>query len=574
MPSITTWMRLEPICRDPDLRTGPQARVFDPLWLLARQWQIGELNGEDAGTPIQAHWQGRCAPITRFWPGQLPAGQVPGQPCDLQQMPLETLVERRPRPPLHENSASLRWAVDSGLLFMRLLDDAKLGTLKAPLLQHFALAQQGTGMAGTQPEARELLQLMAGRVPDGRRLAAFAKAAASTTTPAWPPAWRLAAAQRKKFIALLLRWDAEQRALWSLPDPAAGDDSWQRDRFEYSFHVAAHDGQQETVLSAHEYLGGRLDWYHLDAWDGGARSLAASVDAPLPGIDRRVIPSPVNFTGAPARRFWEMEDTRLDFSLVPMSPGDVAQLLLCQQATAYGHDWFQIPVDLPVGHLVRSDALIVTDTFGLRTSIPPTNAGAQGWSLYQQARADDTSQSATNLLYLAPALTQSLEARPVEDVTLLRDEMANLAWAVESTVEGVVEQRVARAAAPPPSDSAPDADGLPSYRLATAVAPNWIPLGPVRLPAGADGEPGALVLQRAILQPLTGAASPAVPQGALIGSGALQIPDEEVPREGVRLTTQVQFARWINGHALLWSSHRKQPGRGEGSSGLQFDVLR
>ena len=29
--------------------TSLQARIYDPLWLLPRQWQFGEFEGEDNG---------------------------------------------------------------------------------------------------------------------------------------------------------------------------------------------------------------------------------------------------------------------------------------------------------------------------------------------------------------------------------------------------------------------------------------------------------------------------------------------------------------------------------------------
>ena len=51
MSSITTWMRLEPGSRTGDMSSGLQARIYDPLWLLARQWQVGEFQGEDNGSP-------------------------------------------------------------------------------------------------------------------------------------------------------------------------------------------------------------------------------------------------------------------------------------------------------------------------------------------------------------------------------------------------------------------------------------------------------------------------------------------------------------------------------------------
>ena len=37
-----TWLRLEGSNRDPDLAEGLAAQISDPLWSLARQWQVGE----------------------------------------------------------------------------------------------------------------------------------------------------------------------------------------------------------------------------------------------------------------------------------------------------------------------------------------------------------------------------------------------------------------------------------------------------------------------------------------------------------------------------------------------------
>ena len=57
MGSITSWIRLEPRGRDDDMTDAVHARVYDPLWMLARQWQMGEFQGEDTGTPVLARWR-------------------------------------------------------------------------------------------------------------------------------------------------------------------------------------------------------------------------------------------------------------------------------------------------------------------------------------------------------------------------------------------------------------------------------------------------------------------------------------------------------------------------------------
>jgi hypothetical protein len=53
----------------------------------------------------------------------------------------------------------------------------------------------------------------------------------------------------------------------------------------------------------------------------------------------------------------------------------------------------------------------------------------------------------------------------------------------------------------------------------------------------------------------------------------LSLFEEEVPRSGLRLVRQFQYARWLDGSTFLWLARRKGVGRGEGSSGLRFDSV-
>ena len=71
--SITSWTRLEPHCRDADMGRSISARLFDPLWLMARQWQMGEFQAADAGTPVQARVRATSAMLSRCHLGELPA---------------------------------------------------------------------------------------------------------------------------------------------------------------------------------------------------------------------------------------------------------------------------------------------------------------------------------------------------------------------------------------------------------------------------------------------------------------------------------------------------------------------
>ena len=125
MPSITTWARLEPQTAADDIATGFAARVHDPLWLLARQWQVGEFQGEDAGTPIVARWRARVTPMTRYVAGTDPA-EHPARcaevrcrmPCRWRRWSSGSRCDSRR---LVDGLDGLRLAVESGQHFLRLL---------------------------------------------------------------------------------------------------------------------------------------------------------------------------------------------------------------------------------------------------------------------------------------------------------------------------------------------------------------------------------------------------------------------------------------------------------------------
>ena len=128
MPSITSWMRLEPRSRNAEMNDSVQARIYDPLWLLARQWQMGEFQGEDNGSPVMARWRAEAAPLTRYHAGAIaPNTQVDAPRLRRDGMPLETLVERevvrRPDDAARgrKNSA---WPRRAGQQFLRLLEAA------------------------------------------------------------------------------------------------------------------------------------------------------------------------------------------------------------------------------------------------------------------------------------------------------------------------------------------------------------------------------------------------------------------------------------------------------------------
>src|SRR5260221_294209 len=89
-PTITTWNRVEGRPRTVDFNRALRAEVSDALWMLTRQWQTGEFNGEDAGSPAAIRASLSTTRLTRFRPGDAPAQDFNDD------VPFETQVERRP----------------------------------------------------------------------------------------------------------------------------------------------------------------------------------------------------------------------------------------------------------------------------------------------------------------------------------------------------------------------------------------------------------------------------------------------------------------------------------------------
>ncbi|PWT73782.1 MAG: hypothetical protein C5B46_04995 [Proteobacteria bacterium] len=573
MGSITSWVRLEPRCRDDELTDSTHARIYDPLWMLARQWQAAEFQGEDTGSPVMARWRGDSAPITRYYAGAIKKdSNISASRYDAAAMPLEALVERQP---LHgaANQGSLRLAVESGMHFLRMMDAQPMSrSYRDDFLKLYALLPPTDGERnGADAETLSYWKLMAGRALDARRLVAAFRNAAGKRIPI-PAALPIAAGDKAEVDGAINEWLSQNDSLFALPQADASD-AWNAERLEYAFSIGGAPGGEEVPLTAAEYAQGHLDWHSVD-YDPEI-NLGAASDKTSKPLVRTVMPAPVSFRGAPAQRFWEMEDRAIDYGLLPAGPGDIPQLMLSEFASGFGNEWYVIPIDLDIGTLTKTRSLLITDSFGVQTLISPANdpsKPATDWSMFELSLVERKDTPAmrprSNLLFLAPALLKTIDSRPLEEVLFMRDEMANIAWAVEHVVQGAIENRLQPGAvADAPQTTLTPPSALPQYRLATDVPVNWTPLLPQRVE-----DPPSLRLVRASLLAPDGSNVVRHAQGELLNAAVeLKLFNEEIPREGVKVTRQFERTRWIGGSTLLWVGLRKEVGRGEGSSALRFD---
>lgn len=577
MASITTFSRLEPEPLRPDVTAGATAPVQDPLWLLARQWQVGEFAAQDGGTPVLARWRGVAALPTRFVPGPVPPNtQMQAPRFDAMAAPLETLIERAgaPMPAGADSAEGLRLGVDTGRLFLRLLAGQTTSRDYGPdVVRAFSVPElDADQLAALDPATAGYAQLHAGRSLDGRRLRAELDGRDLPRLGV-----TIEQSDRAELRAASADWLRLVASLFS--DADADHSSWQPDRFEYTASLAARcsaDAFGETTLTAARYDSDTLDWYEFDV--NGEVNLGTTPAEAGELVTRTLMPAAVTAPGLPARRFWEFEDGRLNLASLQPAETDLAQLLLIETLSGYGNDWFVIGVELPVGRLVSGRSLVVTDTFGTRTLLRPHGDPAIGgsgrWGLFQQAMPFDPEEpegaAITNLLYLAPRLAQPLLGPVVEQVVLARDEQANLGWAVEQLRESPLQVGVELSAARPP-DSLGDPDVAPDYHLAQAPPPHWIPLLPVRI-----GDTEQVALARGSVLDLTGGRRVVRSVTGLLGGGpdgALLIPEEEVPAGGLIVQRSYQAARWVDGTLHVWAANRTRVSSGLPPSGVRFDFL-
>lgn len=540
------WTRLEPQSRSGNPAPGLEARLHDPLWLLARQWQFGEFHGEDAGTPLAALINSASLRVTAWRPGDPAnpaAGPVLPWPAD---DPIDPVIEREP-PTVH--GPGLRQRAEAGALLVARLAEAGLDA-RAKLVQLCPLFNPGE--AQQTPRRFATLALSC---PDGEKAAAMLESgAAGIASIAGTAETARAAAQA------WLGWYRD-----NISRPRAGaPDSWIPERLEHRFSLRLGSGASQRVVAAPSHDNDGIDWYVFDHLTGRRLDIPQEpAGAPEQQRKLTVVVSPLRYAGMPADRIWQFEDGAVNFGALESQPHDLARLCFVEFAMIYGNDWFVVPVDVDHGSLTRITQLSYLTTFGEQRAVPPADDTRRSgrFRMFEMsvAGAPDTPLPG---LFVPPSAHLPVAGRMLEDVLLLRDEGAHMAWAVERIVQSVSGDPRSRSDEPR-TDPAPrpirgGADL--QYTLETSVPRNWIPLVPVPTTGH-----GGFVLRKGTMTDHDEAL------GQLLAPTPFTLQEEEVPREGLRVSRIPHLARTADGRRLRWVARRVSVGRGEGSSGLAFD---
>lgn len=392
--SVTTWTRIEPdiLTGDPqkDLALGIAAELADPLWLLGRQWQMGEWQGEDAGSPVSAQIAASSYAIDSLAIG---VQTIPYQPIST---PVDTLVEHDGGP------ADFPLRAAGGRAFLDALAEHNLSAYQTAAKTAFGFAAE---------DAASMLErtLAAASGVDGDKVLAAAQSDKMAQT------LNVGSADSAKFTAAVNDW----MAWYGSRATVAMNPTWQTDRLEYRFSMGAPVKEERLTLNAPEHHGGRVDWDTFTASAFASAPPAAPPSKPA-ATQLTVMPTLLRIPGMPSPWFWEVEDPSADAARIEAGPSDTARLVLIEAALAFAPDWFLLSLRLPVASLSTIDSLQMTDTYGLTTTIRPAEVVRPdpNWSLWKVTQGSGK----LGYLLLPPPNISFLTSDPVEEVAIVRDE--------------------------------------------------------------------------------------------------------------------------------------------------------
>jgi hypothetical protein len=298
------------------------------------------------------------------------------------------------------------------------------------------------------------------------------------------------------------------------------------------------------------------------------------------------VPARLAYPGAPAPRWWQIEDGAVDIGGFPPDRSHLATALLIELICDHANDWFTIPVPPPApraGQARGPSSGVVVSLAGMRVkdgfddwwdlTIPPgeddPDAGpdqAPGpWSLFRTAGLDRSS------LVVWPTATTPLTGPAIDDVILGVDEDANVLWAVELRVDGT-DLALSADAGAALSETRRTGTRAFTYQPSTTLPDHWHPYRIESRPA-----PARRVFVQGLVADLSQA--PPVtrpgPRSELLGAGAGQVlAASAVPNQGLRLERRYVLARGTDGSPVLWRQRRRLPVLGGPTSHLRFDLLR
>lgn len=551
------WNRLEVSPRNADSSSSFKAEVWDALWMLTRQWQLGEFVGDDAGSLAFTNLDVHCNYLNT--------------PMNI---PLETVVEQQPVfGNTNSRAINLQLRLQMGYYWLKLLEKNGLQNHAASFINHVGYQVTLPAEITQDRDAVQVNSLMNGKCFDGWAFYNDPKRFDNAGQQS---------AQMKDLFKKMQSWYERY-----IKQPQGNNNQWQPENLEYRFNTKlpvksmAGNTFKEYELGTKEFYQGRLDWYNFEIQR--ADPIAANNVPKLPttltypdAAGRNLIPGPVSFDGMPEKRYWAIEDAHTNFAAVKPDKLDLGKMALIEFALIYSNDWNLVPLKVPVGSFLQVKQLEVVDSFGKKSIIPFMGDTLQTtWDEWQFFALNNVAADKLPGLLLPPAAGAVLHSKPLEEVVFIRDEVANLIWGIETIVPGALGNGIPGREVGTQEQQRSRGTVL-TYEAQTTVPKNWIPFVAVQHPSIAS----RVVVRRGSM--LDENNQRIRPYTALLRKGidntgnqalSYDINENEIGREGAIVRKTYQRTRWTNGEVYVWLGIQKTAGKGEGSSALKFDQL-
>ena len=597
--------RLECRARDVNNEDSLLMRTADPLWMLGRQWQFGEFTGEDNGSSVNVEIQVYKQKIDHI---SMPSGGRNVKRSPLKDIPLEVQVEAML---IDVDAMDMRTSVDLARQLLRILQ-RRLNASSSQMTACEALFRLKYPFDAADYKDAESIRFahyFAKKAFDG-------KAVLKDLLKGQPldhnlnrytgqngelkAAVRLLNGARQEVVKTTKEFMARIRSLYFQPEDGAST-AWNDQKLVYDFSVHSTGGPRASTpgltLNAPDYQQGDLDWYSFDTVTFDNKSgLDNKIKAYAEQANRQIHqPQNLVFPSMPHKRLYAFEDRRVDLGNMEVDDTDFIRLMMVNFSMAAGNDWFVLPLEMELGELCWIKELRVKDTFGVITTIKngmhngrevgpsivtdvdqsSEVSGLDVWDVFKiRDRRPAKYEARDHFLFLPFISRVKQESEALEELLFMRDEFANMAWAVENRVSnafgnvrnGFDQHLEIGGPIIPVQESDSTGRELQAFRLAGQVPPNWIPFLPQL-----DG-----TLQRAIMvrNEAAGETEDILPLSSLARGDTFSfINQEAIPMSGVRVVLTNQRTRWLGGKTLLWRSRKVLAGRGEAFSNLRFDYL-
>ena len=589
LPVLRTGLKLQSRTRNSDISDAMRFRVYDPLWMLTRQWQLGEFRGNDAGTAMGVS-------------GSVSVSTLSGEPMEPMVESIDAIITPMIR-------------VQSALYYVSLCKKNKIVCNISSLMKRFPLDENDYCVCNLEDgdvqskalesnsHLRKFYAAYRGKVFDGYKL--YKEIVSEGRRPIQSPDAIIKNDYRTWF---------KNRYL---PKGSGAASGWNKQSMDYSVGIEVDD----KYLNARSYPGGRLSWYSFDQASGEKKSNQPRIESTDHTVtEYRSLPTLATYAGAPAKRLWQFEDHKV-FMGNSTDMNAQGNVLMMQYATMYSNDWMLIPVEVHAGTKVSVNELKVVDTFGISSDIKRIRdrkrevTSDQEWQMFTITPEPDLGREPMEDLILPPSFQSTLESDPVEEVQFLRDEMANMIWGVEQLVpdgcgstlnlkahstklsDYVVERNESILKTGQLSVKKEEDDSVTvktshnadfKYLVMNSVPYNWIPFIPQRLKD--DVNKRETVLRRGKMpayvfdpEKRKGDYLPVRPVTSMIGmvkdsngkakEDPFYLNEEEILQTGVKLVRNYQRGRWLNGKVYTWQGYSRQLKEMQANSGLTFDKL-